>query len=60
MQVLLDKGQEDDWFGAAWIRWATLIVAVGFVAFIVRQLKAAHPIVDLKVSATTTSRWDVS
>src|SRR6202034_734240 len=22
LQVILDKGQEDDWFGAIWIRWA--------------------------------------
>ena len=23
LQIILDKGQEDDWFGAPWIRWAT-------------------------------------
>ena len=23
LQIILDKGQEDDWFGAVWIRWAT-------------------------------------
>src|ERR1700735_3926287 len=23
LQIILDKGQEDDWFGATWIRWAT-------------------------------------
>ena len=22
LQIILDKGQEDDWFGAIWIRWA--------------------------------------
>ena len=22
LQIILDKGQEDDWFGATWIRWA--------------------------------------
>ena len=22
LQVVLDKGQEDDWFGAVWVRWA--------------------------------------
>jgi len=21
LQIILDKGQEDDWFGALWIRW---------------------------------------
>ncbi len=24
LQIILDKGQEDDWFGATWIRWARL------------------------------------
>src|ERR1700678_901237 len=34
LQVILDKGQEDDWFGATWIRWATLFLVVSFVYFI--------------------------
>ena len=32
LQIILDKGQEDDWFGASWIRWATFILIVSFVA----------------------------
>ena len=24
LQIILDKGQEDDWFGAIWIRWAAV------------------------------------
>jgi len=27
LQIILDKGQEDDWFGATWIRWAAAIAA---------------------------------
>jgi len=49
LQIILDKGQEDDWFGATWIRWATLVLVVGFVAFIVRQLTHDKPLVDLRV-----------
>lgn len=26
LQVVLDKGQEDDWFGAIWIRWAVFFL----------------------------------
>src|SRR5580700_158160 len=26
LQIILDKGQEDDWFGATWIRWATFFL----------------------------------
>ena len=28
LQIILDKGQEDDWFGATWIRWATVILVI--------------------------------
>ena len=31
LQIMLDKGQEDDWFGATWIRWAIVILVVAFV-----------------------------
>src|SRR6185312_4480543 len=49
MQLILDRGQEDDWFGATWIRWAFLLMVVTFVAFIVWQLKKDKPLVDLHV-----------
>ena len=29
LQVVLDKGQEDDWFGALWVRWAVAALVVG-------------------------------
>ncbi len=28
LQIVLDKGQEDDWFGAIWIRWTVAILIV--------------------------------
>ena len=34
MQIVLDKGQEADWFGAEWVRWFTLISIAAFFAFI--------------------------
>ena len=49
LQIILDKGQEDDWFGAGWIRWAAVILVAGFVAFLVREFKAEKPLVDLSV-----------
>ena len=49
LQIILDKGQEDDWFGATWLRWATAIVIVCFVLFIIRELKARNPLVQLSV-----------
>lgn len=49
LQIILDKGQEDDWFGATWIRWAAAILVISFIAFIVRQFVHKQPLVDLRV-----------
>ncbi|MBV9405553.1 MAG: DHA2 family efflux MFS transporter permease subunit [Acidobacteriaceae bacterium] len=49
LQIILDKGQEDDWFSAVWIRWAALAAVVGFVLFLVRESLHPKPLVDLKV-----------
>ena len=49
LQIILDKGQEDDWFGAVWIRWAALILVVSFVAFLIREFRHDKPLVDLRV-----------
>ncbi len=49
LQIILDKGQEDDWFGATWIRWAAFILVVGLVGFLIREFTAKKPLVDLRV-----------
>jgi DHA2 family multidrug resistance protein len=49
LQIVLDKGQEDDWFGAVWLRWAVVAVVIAFAAFLIRELKIRNPLVNLKV-----------
>src|ERR1700756_452465 len=49
LQVILDKGQEDDWFGATWIRWASLFLIVSFIYFCWHCWRDKNTIVDLKV-----------
>jgi len=49
LQVVLDRGQQDDWFSAAWIRWASAISLVSMIVFIVWELRTAHPLVNLRV-----------
>ncbi len=49
LQIILDKGQEDDWFGAVWIRWAVVILVVAFVLFLVREFTHDKPLVRLAV-----------
>ena len=49
LQIVLDKGQEADWFSAVWIRWATALIVAGFVAFLVHQLRDPLPLTNLRV-----------
>jgi DHA2 family multidrug resistance protein len=49
LQVVLDKGQEDDWFGALWIRWAVFFLIAGFTVFCYRSWTAKNPLVNLRV-----------
>lgn len=49
LQIILDNGQKSDWFGSSWVRWSALVVAISFIAFVVRELVVKEPIVDLKV-----------
>ncbi len=49
LQVILDKGQEDDWLGAPWIRWALAILIISFVGFMFREYLAKAPLVKLSV-----------
>lgn len=49
LQIILDKGQEDDWFGATWIRWAMAILLTSFVSFLIREFRHKQPLVNLRV-----------
>ncbi|MGI4830043.1 MAG: DHA2 family efflux MFS transporter permease subunit, partial [Janthinobacterium lividum] len=39
MQYMLDKGQEQDWFGDIRIRWAIAVMIGGLIAFVVYELR---------------------
>jgi len=49
LQIILDKGQEDDWFGATWIRWAAAILVTSLVSFLIREFRHKNPLVNLRV-----------
>jgi DHA2 family multidrug resistance protein len=49
LQLVLDKGQEDDWFAATWIRWTAIISVLALAGFIVRELTNREPIVQLRI-----------
>jgi DHA2 family multidrug resistance protein len=49
LQVVLERGERDDWFSATYIVVLTGVAALGVVLFIWRELAAEHPVVDLRV-----------
>jgi DHA2 family multidrug resistance protein len=49
LQVVLDKGQEADWFATGWIRWLTAVSAACLIAFVARELTTDQPVVDLRI-----------
>ncbi|WP_347554553.1 DHA2 family efflux MFS transporter permease subunit [Robbsia sp. KACC 23696] len=52
MQVMLDKGKDLDWFSSTTIVVLALVAVVGLVVFVIWELTATHPIVDLSLFAT--------
>jgi MFS transporter, DHA2 family, multidrug resistance protein len=49
LQIVLDKGNELDWFGSSFICALAAACASGFLLFIAWELTTAHPIVDLRL-----------
>lgn len=49
MQIILDRGQQDDWFGAVWLRCAFVIMVVCLGGFILSQLTRENTLVDLSI-----------
>lgn len=49
LQVVLDKGQEDDWFGALWVRWAVAALVIALLGWIWRSWTNPRGLVDLHV-----------
>lgn len=49
LQIMLDKGQEDDWFGSHFIVACAWVAGAGLIAFLYREFTAEHPIIDLQL-----------
>jgi DHA2 family multidrug resistance protein len=54
LQIMLDNGQDKDWFASSFIVTLAIVAAVGFVAFLIWELTDEHPIVDLSVFRNRT------
>jgi DHA2 family multidrug resistance protein len=54
LQIALDRGHRLDWFDSAEITVLVAVGVVGLIAFVVRELWVAEPLVDLRVLASRT------
>ncbi|MDR3569493.1 MAG: DHA2 family efflux MFS transporter permease subunit [Syntrophobacteraceae bacterium] len=49
LQVVLDRGERADWFASNWVWLGTLFSAACLAGFVIRELDAKEPIVELRV-----------
>lgn len=47
LQLMLDRGREEDWFNSTEIVVLAIVAAVGLIALIIWELGEKHPIVDI-------------
>jgi MFS transporter, DHA2 family, multidrug resistance protein len=51
LQIMLDKGKDLDWFNSTTIVVLALVAVIAFAFFLVWELTADHPVVDLSLFA---------
>jgi len=49
MQIILDKGQREDWLSSRFIQVFFVLMLVGIIAGIIWEFREKHPVVDLRM-----------
>jgi MFS transporter, DHA2 family, multidrug resistance protein len=49
LQIMLDKGEENDWFSSGFIQFFALMFVVGIVGLIVWELRHKDPLINLRL-----------
>jgi DHA2 family multidrug resistance protein len=49
LQIVLDKGEREDWFNSNFIVTLSVISAVSRILFVIVELRSEHPVVNLRV-----------
>ena len=49
LQIVLDKGQQEDWFSSPLITTLAVVSAGCLVALVIYELRTEHPVIDLRV-----------
>ncbi len=54
LQVVLDKGQREDWFSSEFILWTSFVGVASLAAFVWNELFVENPIVNLRIFRNRT------
>ncbi len=49
LQVALDQGQEEDWFGSYWITVTLVLAAIALIVLVIHEILARSPVIDLRI-----------
>ncbi len=49
LQIVLDKGQQEDWFSSRWITSFAVLAAAALLMFIIHELRTPDPVLHLRV-----------
>jgi MFS transporter, DHA2 family, multidrug resistance protein len=51
LQLVMDKGQEADWFASPWICWTAAASVAALLCFVAREFLTREPLVQLRILA---------
>jgi DHA2 family multidrug resistance protein len=54
LQIVLDKGQEEDWFSSSFLTSLAILSAVTLVCFLIHEFRTPEPVVNLRVLGIRT------
>ena len=49
MQIMLDKGEENDWFASSFIRFFAFLFVFGMIGLIIREWRIKNPLINVKL-----------
>jgi DHA2 family multidrug resistance protein len=52
LELMLDRGLDDDWFGSSFVVGTAIVCAVAFVLMIPWELSRKNPVIDIRMVAT--------
>ena len=52
LEVALDRGQIDDWFGSAFICWMLAVALIGWISTVIWEMRAKEPVIDFRLLAS--------